>query len=42
MMCTIRQHESLRAIFGLLKQKGVRLVVAQVMDDVGEVSRDQG
>ncbi len=31
--------ESLRAIFGLLKDKGVRLVVAQVMDDIGGVSR---
>jgi len=31
--------ESLRSIFDLLKDKGVRLVVAQVMDDVTEVSR---
>jgi MFS superfamily sulfate permease-like transporter len=33
--------ESLRALFGLLKEKGVRLVVAQVMDDDGEVGRYQ-
>ena len=31
--------ESLRSIFGILKDKGVRLVVAQVMDDVREDSR---
>ena len=31
--------ESLRSIFELLKDKGVRLVVAQVMDDVREESR---
>ncbi len=31
--------ESLRSIFDLLKDKGVHLVVAQVMDDVTEVSR---
>ena len=31
--------ETLRSIFGLLKEKGVRLVVAQVMDDVREESR---
>ena len=33
--------ESLRSIFGILKEKGVRLVVAQVMDDVREESRYQ-
>jgi MFS superfamily sulfate permease-like transporter len=31
--------ESLRSIFGILKEKGVRLVVAQVMDDVRQESR---
>ncbi len=31
--------ESLRSLFGMLKEKGVRLVVAQVMDDVKESSR---
>jgi high affinity sulfate transporter 1 len=31
--------ESLRSIFDILKDKGVRLVVAQVMDDVREESR---
>jgi len=31
--------ESLRSIFELLKDKGIRLVVAQVMDDVREESR---
>jgi MFS superfamily sulfate permease-like transporter len=33
--------ESLRSIFGILQEKGVRLVVAQVMDDVREESRYQ-
>ncbi len=33
--------ESLRSIFGILKEKGVRLVVAQVMEDVREESRYQ-
>jgi high affinity sulfate transporter 1 len=31
--------ETLRSIFGILKEKGIRLVVAQVMDDVKEESR---
>ena len=31
--------ETLRAIFGILTEKGVRLVVAEVMDDVKERSR---
>ena len=31
--------ESLRALYTILKEKGVRLVVAQVMDDASEVSR---
>ena len=31
--------ETLRAIFGLLKEKNVRLVVAQVLEDVSEGSR---
>jgi high affinity sulfate transporter 1 len=31
--------ETLRSIFATLKQKGVRLVVAQVLDDVRETSR---
>jgi len=31
--------ESLRSIFDILKEKGVRLVVAQVMDDVRQESR---
>ena len=31
--------ETLRSIFGILKEKGVRLVVAQVMDDVKDESR---
>lgn len=31
--------ESLRSIFGILKEKRVRLVVAQVMEDVREESR---
>ena len=30
---------TLRTVFGLLKEKGIRLVVAQVMEDVGEKSR---
>jgi SulP family sulfate permease len=33
--------ESMRSIFEILKEKGVRLVVAQVMDDVSEESRYQ-
>ena len=33
--------ESLRSLFGMLKEKGVRLVVAQVMDDVRKESRYQ-
>jgi len=33
--------ESLRSLFDMLKDKGVRLVVAQVMDDVREESRYQ-
>jgi SulP family sulfate permease len=33
--------ESLRSLCGILKDKGVRLVVAQVMDDVREESRYQ-
>jgi len=33
--------ESLRSIFDILKEKGVRLVVMQVMDDVKEESRYQ-
>ena len=33
--------ESLRSLFDMLKGKGVRLVVAQVMDDVREESRYQ-
>ena len=33
--------ESLRSIFGILQEKGVRLIVAQVMDDVREESRYQ-
>ena len=31
--------ETLRSIFGILKEKGIRLVVAQVLDDVREESR---
>ena len=31
--------ETLRALFGILKEKGIRLVVAQVMDDVKAESR---
>ena len=31
--------ETLRSVFGILKEKGIRLVVAQVMEDVGERSR---
>jgi MFS superfamily sulfate permease-like transporter len=31
--------ETLRSIFAILKEKGIRLVVAQVMDDVKEESR---
>ena len=31
--------ETLRALFSLLKDRGIRLVVAQVMDDVGNESR---
>jgi MFS superfamily sulfate permease-like transporter len=31
--------ETLRSIFGVLKQRGIRLVVAQVMEAVGEESR---
>jgi SulP family sulfate permease len=31
--------ESLRSLYGVLKEKGVRIVVAQVMDDVSEESR---
>jgi len=31
--------ETLRSIFGVMKEKGVRLVVAQVLDDVREESR---
>jgi SulP family sulfate permease len=31
--------ETLRSVFGLLKEKSIRLVVAQVMEDVGEKSR---
>jgi hypothetical protein len=31
--------ETLRSLFGVLKDKGIRLVVAQVMEDVREVSR---
>jgi len=33
--------ETLRSIFPLLKQKGVRLVIAQVMEDVKALSRYQ-
>jgi MFS superfamily sulfate permease-like transporter len=33
--------ESLRSLFDMMKEKGVRLVVAQVMEDVGEESRYQ-
>ena len=33
--------ESLRSLFGILQEKGVRLVVAQVMDDVREESHYQ-
>jgi MFS superfamily sulfate permease-like transporter len=33
--------ESLRSVFAMLKEKGVRLVVAQVMDDVAQESRYQ-
>jgi high affinity sulfate transporter 1 len=33
--------ESLRSLFGILQEKAVRLVVAQVMDDVAEESRYQ-
>ena len=33
--------ENLRSLFGMLKEKRVRLVVAQVMDDVKEESRYQ-
>ena len=31
--------ETLRSIFGIMKEKGIRLVVAQVLDDVREESR---
>ena len=31
--------ETLRSLFGIMKEKGVRLVVAQVLDDVRETSR---
>jgi MFS superfamily sulfate permease-like transporter len=31
--------ETLRSLFGILKDKGIRLVVAQVLDDVREESR---
>jgi MFS superfamily sulfate permease-like transporter len=31
--------ETLRSLFGILKEKGIRLVVAQVMDDVNAESR---
>lgn len=31
--------ETLRSLFGILKDKGIRLVVAQVLDDVREQSR---
>jgi high affinity sulfate transporter 1 len=31
--------ETLRSIYGILKEKGIRLVVAQVLDDVREESR---
>jgi len=33
--------ESMRSLYGILKDKGVRVVVAQVMDDVREESRYQ-
>ena len=33
--------ETLRSVFVILKEKGIRLVVAQVMEDVGEKSRYQ-
>jgi sulfate permease, SulP family len=32
-------EEALRSAFGLLQEKGVRLVVSQVLDDVKEISR---
>jgi hypothetical protein len=31
--------ETLRSIYGILKEKGIRLVVAQVLDDVKAESR---
>ena len=31
--------ETLRSVFGVLREKGVRLIVAQVLDDVREGSR---
>ena len=31
--------ESLRSLYGILKEKGIRLVIAQVMEDVREESR---
>jgi len=31
--------ETLRSLFGIMKEKGIRLVVAQVLDDVREESR---
>jgi MFS superfamily sulfate permease-like transporter len=33
--------ETLRSLFGILRDKGIRLVVAQVMEDVREESRYQ-
>ena len=31
--------ETLRSIYGILKEKGIRLIVAQVLDDVKDESR---
>jgi len=36
-----RRQEALRSIFGILKDKGIRLVVAQVMEDVKDESSYQ-
>jgi hypothetical protein len=38
MMLTTLQRQTLRSLYVLLKEKGVRLVVAQVLDDVKQES----